>query len=376
MAECKPRIVFIPTSLRNPTTGGEIYNRRLLTFLRETFKNVESIKIGTFQTSAKKYHEMAFFSLTSLVRNFLFLFKIVNKKYNQRVFLFEDLYYSMDLFLLNFIIKRIKKNVSIIPLVHHLHYPLGRKNHIVTLVRIIEGTFLNESDLIIVNSEATKRDVQRLLRRPKEILIAYPGLNKKNMSKHISRYPRSEGLNLLAVGALTERKDFETLLKATKLLTDQYNKTKLSLNIIGDLDKDKEYSQKIIRMAKDLTIFTYIKFRGKVDEEELYTNYANSDIFVSTSLHEGFGMAIAEAMYNHLPVVATNCGAVPYLVEDGVNGFLVPPRDYEQLAEKIKLLLESEGLRKKMGAKGFCKAKKFDWDRTFNKIYEKLVEVT
>jgi len=91
-------------------------------------------------------------------------------------------------------------------------------------------------------------------------------------------------------------------------------------------------------------------------------------------LHEGFGMAIAEAMYNHLPIIATNCGAIPYLVQDGVNGFLVSPGDYEQLAEKIVRLLESEELRKNMGDRGFYKVKEFDWNRTLNKIYRKLLE--
>ncbi len=175
---------------------------------------------------------------------------------------------------------------------------------------------------------------------------------------------------------VTERKDYETLLKAIDVLVSRCNKINFFVNIIGDLEKDKEFSAKIVEIADALSLSDHVIFRGRVKNTKLCDFYARSDIFTSTSLHEGFGMAIAEAMCNHLPVVATNCGAVPYLVEDGVNGFLVPPRDYEQLAEKIKLLMESEELRKKMGAKGFCKAKDFDWNRTFNKIYEKLVEVT
>jgi len=128
-------------------------------------------------------------------------------------------------------------------------------------------------------------------------------------------------------------------------------------------------------MVDVLSLSNHVVLRGGIGNNRLRELYAMSDIFVSTSLYEGFGMAIAEAMCNYLPVVATNCGAVPYLVEDGVNGFLVPPRDYEQFADKIRLLLESEELRKKMGAKGFCKAKKFDWNRTFDRIYEKLLEM-
>jgi len=130
----------------------------------------------------------------------------------------------------------------------------------------------------------------------------------------------------------------------------------------------------MLETARAFSLLDYMAFRGRVDANELFDFYARSDIFVSTSLHEGFGMAIAEAMYHHLPIVATNCGAVPHLVQDGVNGFLVPPEDYEQLAEKIVRLLESEQLRKNMGDKGFYKAKECDWNRTFNKIYRNLLE--
>jgi len=126
--------------------------------------------------------------------------------------------------------------------------------------------------------------------------------------------------------------------------------------------------------ARALSLLNYVAFRGRVDINKLRDFYAISDIFVSTSLHEGFGMSIAEAMYNHLPVVATKCGATPYLVQDGVNGFLVSPKDYEQLADRIMRLLDSEELRKNMGDKGFDKAKEFDWNRTLNKIYESLLE--
>jgi glycosyltransferase involved in cell wall biosynthesis len=371
-------VVFIPTPRKDPVTGGEIYNLKLLQFLQKKFRNAESIEIGIFRTKAKKNYEMLFFGLTSIIRNFLYMHTILKKKNNQKMVILEDTYHSTDLFLFNFLIRRIKKNVCIIPIVHHL-YPFFVENRfLLTLYKTIEAIFLNESDWIIANSEATEKSIRELLKEPKEFLVAYPGLDKeKRVRKKRGNRHNDSGssrLNLLVVGSLTKRKDFETLLRAIRILADQHNRKEFSVNIVGDLEKDKCYSAQILETARALSLSNYVAFRGRVDSNELSDFYARSDVFVSTSLHEGFGLAIAEAMYNHLPVVATNCGAVPYLVHDGVNGFLVPPGDHGQLAERIVRLLESEELRKKMGAKGFHIAKEFDWNRTFEKIYRNLLE--
>jgi len=375
----EPKVIFIPTPLKDPITGGEIYEAKLLEFLRKKFINVEPIKIDGLQLQLKvkkSSYEMIFIGLRSIIRNFLYVLRIIKKKNNQRTVILEDSYYSADLFLFNFLIRRIKKNVYIAPIVHHPYYTLEKQRFYRILLKAVETSFLNESDWVIVNSEATEKDVKKLLKETKKVLVAYPGLDKEKMvTRRIGCNSENRRLKILTVGSVTERKDFETFLKAIKVLVSRCSKINFFVNIVGDLEKDKEFSAKIVAIADVLSLSNHVAFRGRVNNTKLCDFYARSDIFVSTSLHEGFGMVIAEAMCNHLPVVATNCGAVPYLVEDGVNGFLMPPRDYEQLAEKIKLLLESEELRKKMGAKGFCKAKKFGWGRTFNKIYEKLVEV-
>jgi len=365
---------------KNPVTGGEIYNLKLLQFLGKKFGDTKSIEIGIFRTKAKKNYERLFFGLTSIIRNFLYIYKILKKRNNQKTVILEDTYYSTDLFLFNFLVRRIKKNLSIVPIVHHLYYVFAENKFFLTLFRTIEAIFLNESDWIIANSEATEKSISQLIKKSKKFLVAYPGLDKrKTVGKKTSKCcndadSSSSRLNLLAVGSLTERKDLDTLLRAIRIIVDRYNEKEFIVNVVGDLEKDKCYSAEILETTRALSLSNHVAFRGRIDASKLFDFYTKSDIFVSSSLHEGFGMAIAEAMHNHLPVVATNCGAIPSLVQDGVNGFLVPPRDYEQLAERIARLLESEELRKKMGAKGFSKAKEFDWNRTFEKIYRNLLE--
>ena len=380
MIERNLKVIFIPKPVKNPVTGGEIYNLKLLQFLRKKFRDTEPIEIGIFRTKAKKDFGMLFFGLTSIIRNLFYIYEILKKNTNQKTVILEDIYYSTDLFLFNFFIKRIKKNVSIVPIVHHLYYISAENRFVLALFRTIEAIFLDESDWIIANSEETERSIRFLLKRTKKFLVAQPGLDKKKAARRKTSCrcddsgSSSRILSLLVVGSLTERKDFETLLKAIKVLVDRYDGKGFFVNVVGDLEKDKCYSARILEMTRALSLSNHVAFKGRVNASRLFDFYARSDIFVSTSLHEGFGMALAEAMYNRLPVVATNCGATPYLVEDGGNGFLVPPRDYGKLAEKIVLLLESEELRKRMGDKGFYKAKDFDWNQTFNKIYRNLLE--
>ncbi len=79
------------------------------------------------------------------------------------------------------------------------------------------------------------------------------------------------------------------------------------------------------------------------------------DIFVLPSLKEGFPWVVLEAMSAKLPVIATQVGAVPEIVEDGAQGYVVLPGNPHELAERIKTLLQNEGLGQEMGIKGHQK---------------------
>ena len=84
----EPKVIFIPTPLRDPITGGENYELKLLEFLKERFRNVEPIEISIFRMEAKTNYQILFFGLTSIIRNFVYVFKIMSghrKKDNKRI---------------------------------------------------------------------------------------------------------------------------------------------------------------------------------------------------------------------------------------------------------------------------------------------------
>ena len=81
------------------------------------------------------------------------------------------------------------------------------------------------------------------------------------------------------------------------------------------------------------------------------------DIFVMSSETEGLGTSILDAMACGKPVVGTRAGGIPEVVEDGVTGLLVEPRDPKSLAQAITTLLQDEALRTRMGAAGLARVR-------------------
>jgi len=80
------------------------------------------------------------------------------------------------------------------------------------------------------------------------------------------------------------------------------------------------------------------------------------DIFVMSSVTEGLGTSVLDAMACGRPVVGTRAGGIPEVIEDGVTGILVPPRDHHAMADAIVTLLKDPGLRERMGSAGLSLA--------------------
>jgi len=79
------------------------------------------------------------------------------------------------------------------------------------------------------------------------------------------------------------------------------------------------------------------------------------DLFVMSSVTEGLGTSLLDAMACARPIVATRAGGIPEIVEDGVNGLLVPVRDHHALADAIVRALKDTALRQRMGDAGFAR---------------------
>jgi glycogen(starch) synthase len=99
-------------------------------------------------------------------------------------------------------------------------------------------------------------------------------------------------------------------------------------------------------------IASRVHFFGKVSDEEKNDLFARSDVLVAPSLYESFGLIFLEAMRFGKPVIGTDVGGIPEVVEAGQTGLLVPTEAPERLAEAMLRLGSSPDLRREMGAKG------------------------
>jgi len=100
---------------------------------------------------------------------------------------------------------------------------------------------------------------------------------------------------------------------------------------------------------------------GKRDQDALPYHYSAAQVCVVPSHYESFGMVALEAMACGTPVIASRVGGLAFTVKDGQTGFLVPSNDPQALAQKLKLLLTDESLRRNMGHQASELAMRYSW---------------
>jgi glycosyltransferase involved in cell wall biosynthesis len=175
---------------------------------------------------------------------------------------------------------------------------------------------------------------------------------------------------LFACRQLFPRKGIRFLIEAAAQLKPHY--PDLKLVVAGDGFERPELAQ----LAKQLGIGADVTFLGWIPNASLPAYYRAAAVSVIPSLEEGFGIPAAEAMGCEVPVVASDAGGLPEVVEDGVTGLVVPRGDSNALATAIGSLLADPERRRSMGRAGRERALRlFDWDRTaeqFERIYRDL----
>ena len=163
--------------------------------------------------------------------------------------------------------------------------------------------------------------------------------------------PKEEEFTILYVGTVGVRKGIVYLFQALELLKDSIN---FKCIVIGSLE---EQFEPVFNQYKHL--FTHIP---RVPHTELIHYYNDVSVFVLPTLDEGMALVQLEAMACGLPVIATTNSGADSIIEDGENGFIVPIRDAEAIAEKIEIVYRDKQLLKTMSIKAANKAKTFTWD--------------
>lgn len=153
----------------------------------------------------------------------------------------------------------------------------------------------------------------------------------------------ADDIVLVTIGRLVSRKGVERLID----IMSRIKNDKIKLIIIGDGPKREEWEQQ----SNKLGLSQRIKFAGQATEDEKYSYLGMSDVYVSTSQHEGFGLVFLEGMAAGLPVICYDHGGQVDFMANDENGYVVKLNDADTFQQKIELLGEDVELRRKMSAK-------------------------
>lgn len=229
------------------------------------------------------------------------------------------------------------------PVIHTKHgrnYPTEKKK--VLLNKISSG--LTEK-VVAVSSDAADVCINIERIPPSKVAVILNGINTEIFTPPaISRSCSHAAVRIGIVARLAPEKDHQTLLQAVKLLSA--SDARFHVDIIGDgpLRKDLE------AVVSNLGISAFVTFLGM--KHDVHKLLRDLDIFVLSSTTEGISLTLLEAMSTELPVIATDVGGNSEVVDDGVTGFIVPPKAPEAMAEKLLLLMRNGQLRQRMGEAG------------------------
>jgi glycosyltransferase involved in cell wall biosynthesis len=231
---------------------------------------------------------------------------------------------------------------------------------------------LRTAEALTAITEDCREHALRAGARPEHIRLVPNGADLRRFRPAEGEPPRPWGNHMVfACRQLFPRKGIRFLIEAVAHLKAKY--PDLKLVIAGDGFERPELES----LARDRGLAADCVFLGWVANAELPPLYRAAAVSVIPSLEEGFGIPAAEAMGCAIPVVASDAGGLPEVVENGVCGFVVPKGEVEPLAEAIDKLLADPALRARMGAAARERAlRRFDWDisaRMFDDVYREIL---
>lgn len=297
----------------------------------------------------KKANQIAIKSYALGYKNILSLPKIIIKL---MLLLYKNKYDIINTHLpqasvIGIIISRLRGIPYIIETRHYSDYMYKYSNRI---NQWLDKKTVNMADHVIVVSHAGKVVLMnREGVKEEKISVIYNGINiSKFSSNHRIQIRKQLGIDNKMVLTFTAsyhpRKGHKYLLESVGMLKKKYPDVIILLIGDGILKANLE------ALTKQLHLEDNVRFLGyRTDIPELLNA---TDIYVHSSVEEGFGIAIIEAMAAGLPVIATNVGGIPEIITHNKNGILVPPEDPQALSSAMSDLIDHPDKRKTLAESG------------------------
>lgn len=222
------------------------------------------------------------------------------------------------------------------------------------------------ADMVIVDSNNTKKDVIELLHLPqKKVRVIYAGVDEryrvvedKNLIEDFRIRHNLPKEFILFVGNIEPRKNLMGLIKSFY----EFRKRKTCRHRLVLAGKMGWLYEDILKLIKNMNLEDEVIFTGYIPDEDMPLLYNSASLFVYPSFYEGFGLPPLEAMACGVPVIVSNVSSLPEVV--GYGGFLVAPDDYIAIADAMEKFLSDMGFRREYIARGLERAKIFTWHKT------------
>jgi glycosyltransferase involved in cell wall biosynthesis len=211
-------------------------------------------------------------------------------------------------------------------------------------MRVTARAALRNADAFRAISTSTRDQIRHL--GGTQPLVQIPTWSDIDLFLEAGRRRTTLGRDVLYAGVLIPRKGVHHLIAAFAK-AERPSDTRLIL--VGD-SPDARYRRELDRQVRDHRLGNSVVFTPALAPAVLAERMSIARMLVLPSLSEGLGRVVFEAMAAGAPVIGSNVGGIPDLIQDGLNGFLVTPGDEEQLADRMTVLLLDADMNARMGA--------------------------
>jgi glycosyltransferase involved in cell wall biosynthesis len=216
-----------------------------------------------------------------------------------------------------------------------------------SLVKFFSRILVKRADYIRIVSPFLYEPLDKLNIDRKKIFLVPPRcdsklFNKQNINQKKPKEFKDNKYNLLFVGNLLVAKGVDILLEAFALI--QKENSDIGLIFVGEGEEE----ERLLSRSKELGINEKVIFYGRVEYEEIPTMMHYSDILILPSIEEGVGRVILEAMSMKLPVIASNIGGIPLVIDDLKDGLLFKVGDINALTKHVLFLINNKNFSDNM----------------------------
>ena len=258
-----------------------------------------------------------------------------------------------------------RKNIALVSTINswyaNEHGKVSLKGKIYTTLELATNSNL---DLYITVSENDRQSLLRSNIPNEKIELIYNAVNANSQNLPNNTDLRRQysipqnSIICIAVGRLVAIKGFDILIQTAHLLGKQLKN--VHFLIVGDGQCKAELADQVNALGVNKSV----TFAGYQDHETVLSFVKSSDIFIMPSRYEGTPIALLEAASLGIPVIASNVGGIPELVQDQVHALLVPPDDPQSLAQAVKRIINDKKLAETLSANAVERIKeKFNIDR-------------